>query len=162
MKNICFCIFCICYIKAVSAADSLSVSSPDKSIQVSVKMDNAISYTVSRDKKMIVLPSVIDLTMGDGKKMSDLLSIQSKKITAVDQVITAAVPVQRKTIPDQYNELTIQLKQPFNLIFRVYNDGVAYRIATRFKDSVVIKNETSGSLSDVVSLKFSILRGSRI
>ena len=143
MKNICFCIFCICYVKAASAADSLSLSSPDKSIQVSVKMDNAISYMVSMDKKIIVLPSVIDLTMGDGKRMSDLLFIQSKKITTVDQVITAAVPVQRKTIPDQYNELTIQLKQPFNLIFRVYNDGVAYRIATRFKDSVIIKNETA-------------------
>lgn len=32
-------------------------------------------------------------------------------------------------------------KQLYTLLFRVYNDGVAYRIVTHFKDSVIIKNE---------------------
>ncbi len=143
MKRFCFFIYLLLHINIICAADSLFVLSPDKSIRVNIRFDKDISYNVMVDNKMIVLPSAIDLVLANNKKLSDELSIQSKKLVTINQVITAAVAVQRKNIPDHYNELTIQLKQPFNLIFRVYNDGIAYRIGTRFKDSITIKNETA-------------------
>ncbi|MHA4844529.1 glycoside hydrolase family 97 N-terminal domain-containing protein [Flavitalea antarctica] len=37
--------------------------------------------------------------------------------------------------------LTIQFKKPFKVDFRVYDDGVAYRISTSFNDSITIINE---------------------
>jgi alpha-glucosidase len=37
--------------------------------------------------------------------------------------------------------LSIEFKQPFRVEFRVYDDGVAYRILTQFKDSITVKNE---------------------
>jgi alpha-glucosidase len=143
MKYLFITIYSLFFLDTALAADSLSVSSPDKSITVKISIDKAVYYTISMDKQLLVLPSVIDLSFGDGKKMSDGLSIKAKKITSVDQFITAAVPVQRKNIPDKYNELTIQFKQPYGLVFRAYNDGVAYRIVTRFRDSIVINNETA-------------------
>lgn len=40
-----------------------------------------------------------------------------------------------------YNLLSIAFSQPYKVEFRVYDDGVAYRISNLFKDSFIIKNE---------------------
>src|SRR5690606_32298163 len=40
-----------------------------------------------------------------------------------------------------YNELTLAFSNRFGVIFRVYDDGVAYRITSRFKGEVVVSEE---------------------
>ncbi|MEO8860179.1 MAG: glycoside hydrolase family 97 protein, partial [Ginsengibacter sp.] len=42
---------------------------------------------------------------------------------------------------DNYNQLTVNCKGDYGLMFRVYNDAVAYRFFTKKKDSIIIKNE---------------------
>ncbi len=143
MKNILICLFCLLLIREAHPEDTLSVASPDKSIRVRIQIKKALSYAVYVDDNIVLSTSLIDLELGNGKKLSDLLIVKSKKFEIVNQDIELPVPYRSKYCKDFYNELVIQFKQPFTLIFRVYNDGVAYRIATRFKDSVTIKNETA-------------------
>ena len=123
------------------AADSLQVSSPDKKITVTVFYKEKISYTVKYNNELILQPSSIDLAVEGYKNLSTGIKIKSKKLESVDETITSPVPEKRKIIPNQYNQLSIQFAQPYTLLFRVYNDGVAYRIVTRFKDSIIINNE---------------------
>ncbi len=125
----------------IFASDSLLVSSPDKKITVTVYYKNKITYTVKYNDQLILLPSAIDLAVEGYKNLSADTKVKSKKLNAVNETITSPVPEKRKLIPDEYNQLTIQFAQPYGLIFRVYNDGVAYRIVTRFKDAVIINNE---------------------
>src|SRR5205809_4905075 len=123
------------------AADSLAVSSPDKRIAVTVYYKDKLSYSIRYLGKTIVLPSFIDLQLQNGKKLSDDLRVSKKSIQSFNGKIISPVPEKRKEIPDVYNELSLQFKESFALLLRVYNDGVAYRIVTRFKDSIIIKNE---------------------
>jgi alpha-glucosidase len=123
------------------AADSLLVSSPDKKITVTVYYKEKISYTVKYNSELILLPSSIDLMVEGYKNLSDNIKVKSKKLETVDETITSPVPEKRKFIPNQYNQITLQFARPYTLLFRVYNDGVAYRIVTRFKDSIIINNE---------------------
>ena len=90
---------------------------------------------------MLLQPSEINLILDNGSSLSDDLQIQKKQILPVNERILSPVPEKRKEIKDQYNLLTVEFKQPYTLLMRVYDDGVAYRLVTRFKDSVVIKNE---------------------
>ena len=128
---------------ALKAADSLHVLSPDNSIDITINTKKILTYTISVDNKIILEPSVIDLELMNGKKLSDDLSIQATKLHPVNEIVVSPVPDTRKNIPDVYNELLIQFKQNFSVAFRVYNDGVAYRIISRFKDSITIKKETA-------------------
>ena len=41
------------------------------------------------------------------------------------------------------NELNLKLKNGFGVVFRAYNDGVAYRFYTTRKDEVIIENEVA-------------------
>ena len=125
----------------VHAADSVVVISPQKKITVIVRFNNEISYTVKYEDSFIVQPSLIDLILQDGTRLSGNISVVKKKITPHDEKIISPVPEKRKEIADRYNELEVRFRKPFTLLFRVYDDGVAYRIVTHFRDSIIIKNE---------------------
>jgi len=125
------------------AADSLVVHSPDKRIDVTVYYKDKLSYSIRYLGKPILLPSVIDLQLQNGKRLSDDLRLSKRSIRSFNGTIISPVPEKRKEIPDVYNELSLQFKDPFTLLLRVYNDGVGYRIVTRFKDSIIIKNEVA-------------------
>jgi len=143
MKFFSLIIFCSFFSFTLEAADSLTVLSPDKSIHVTINTNKSLTYSITIDNKKIIEPSIIDMQLTDGKKLSDYLSVQSTKYNSVNQFIEQIVPYQQKNIPDVYNEVIIQFKKNFSIIFRVYNDGVAYRIISRFKDSITVKNETA-------------------
>ncbi|HEY5409005.1 MAG TPA: glycoside hydrolase family 97 protein [Ginsengibacter sp.] len=125
------------------AADSIVVYSPGKNIYVSVHYKDKITYTINYGNEKILQPSLIDLVLENGQKLSGDLKLQKKSITSFNQKIISPVPEKRKEIVNNYNELTLEFKQPYTLVFRVYDDGVAYRIVTRFKDSIIIKNEVA-------------------
>ncbi|MBL0356394.1 MAG: glycoside hydrolase family 97 protein [Chitinophagaceae bacterium] len=125
------------------AADSLQVCSPDKKITVTVHFEKKISYTVQYNNEFILQPSFIDINVAGHKSLSENIKIRSSKLEVIDEVIISPVPEKRKFIPDHYNQLTIRLKEPYTLLFRVYDDGVAYRIVTGFKDSITVSSETA-------------------
>ncbi len=153
MKKIPIVLCCLLFINNLRAADSLFVLSPDKTIRVSISTEAGLIYKIYVDGKLVAGPCTINMELAGGKKLADLLTVKSKKLTAVNETIVSPVPDKRINIPDTYNELSISFKQPFGLHFRVYNDGAAYRITTRFKDSITIKNETA---------LFQFAKGSRI
>lgn len=117
------------------------IQSPSGDIKVSVSIDHTITYTVSYKNQPLLLPSVIDMTLEDGKKLSGKPGRSKIYTRSVNAVIVSPVPEKRKHIPNIYNEMLVRFTNGFGIIFRVYDDGIAYRITTVFKDSIIIKNE---------------------
>lgn len=123
------------------AADSLQVSSPDKKITVTINTKNRLSYTVSHNGTLVLQPSFINLWVRGKQSLADGFKVKSNKLETVNEEIISPVPEKRKLIRNHYNQLTVSFSQPYSLQFRVFDDGVAYRIVTRFKDSIIIENE---------------------
>ncbi len=138
-------LFVISFLLSINlfAADSILVNSPDKKISLTVHFKNKITYTINYGNEIILQPSLIDILLVNGQRLSDNLGLQKKSIASFNEKIISPVPEKRKEITNNYNELVLQFVQPYTLVFRIYNDGVAYRIITRFKDSVLIKNEVA-------------------
>ena len=127
----------------ILAADTTTVTSPSGKIAVMVWMEKELNYKISYENQSILEPSVVDLLLDKGRAMSMQNSIKSSAIKKVSEVINSPVPEKRKTIRDEYNLLTIRFRQPYKVEFRVYDDGVAYRILTLFKDSITVNNEVA-------------------
>lgn len=125
------------------AADTLSVCSPSGKICVKVWMDRQLSYAVSYKGKSIVAPSSIDLHVLGNPSLSSHKVFKSHSLKKVNEQIISPVPEKRRIIPDVYNQLSVVFKQSYKVEFRAYDDGIAYRIITSFKDSVIIKNEVA-------------------
>lgn len=117
--------------------------SPDSLTKVHVTISDKCTYAIFYNGAPLVLPSTIDLELREGTRLSGQLKKIKISSRSVHEEIISPVPEKRKRIPDVYNEITVETGDRFAVIFRAYNDGVAYRIATKFHDSIVVKNEVA-------------------
>ena len=130
-------------INDVWSADSLSVCSPSGKISVKIWMDVNLKYSVFYNGNPLLVSSEIDMVLAGDKSLFQNNKIQFFQTKKISQQINCPIPEKRKIINDIYNELSIKFKQPFNVQFRIYDDGVAYRFVSRFKDSITIQNEVA-------------------
>ena len=124
---------------AVAAPKSYSLSSPDGKVVAGISAGNEISWTLSFNGKSIISPSAISMTLDDGTaydgKVKFLKAIKRKG----DE--TVSTPFYKKaTVNNRYNELTLSYKT-FDVVFRAYDQGVAYRFVSKAPAPFVVKNE---------------------
>lgn len=124
-------------------ADTLSVCSPSGKICVKIWTNKTLNYSIYENGKLILQPSMADMLLTNDRSFSFNNSIKSHTLKSVTNEIISPVPEKRKRIKDDYNLLSIAFRKPFKVEFRVYNDGVAYRFSTAFKDSVTVQNEVA-------------------
>ncbi len=144
IQNLAYIIGVILFIlpKSVLAQEYITTS-PDSSIKVIVKLDEAIKYAVFVDGKPVMKESSLSLTVeGHGVLGKNPKIIKSKK-RSVDQVLKPELKVKSEFIKDNFNELELTFKGKYAVIFRVYDNGVAYRYKTKFKNEITVLNESA-------------------
>lgn len=123
-----------------TAQKTYQVQSPDGKMKAVVTVKDRIEYTVSHDGTEVLAPSVISLTLQGGKVLG-----AQPKVTGVQKVSSnTVIPspfYKKKEVKDQYNEMVINFRGNFSVVFRAYDDGVAYRFRTKLKDDIVVENE---------------------
>ncbi len=119
---------------------SFEIKSPDNKISVKLEVGAKIQWSVQQDGQQIIAPSAISLQLEGGTTLGENAKISSSKTEKIDQVI-AAINYKKATISNQYNQLTINCKNDYGVIFRVFNDGAAYRFFTKKKGDMIVKNE---------------------
>ncbi len=127
----------------VPTPDPLLACSPSGKICLKVWMEDTVKYSITFEKKAILEPSSIDFLLENGLSLSRNNLIRTSSITNIKEQIIAPIPEKRKIVPDVYTNLSIDFKQPYRLEFRIYDDGVAYRISTRFKNEITVVNEVA-------------------
>ena len=115
--------------------------SPDKKIRLVIRTADMLSFSIEREGQLLLRSSVIDMQTSAGSLAG--LQVKKRMVSNHQSVIESPVPEKRKKIPDQYTLLTLQFEKLFTVEFRLYNDGMAYRLITRNKDSLTIFNETA-------------------
>lgn len=124
-------------------ADTLSVSSPSGKICIKIWMKKELNFQVYENGISILEPSKANLLLTNNESFSDNNSIKSHSIKKVNSVIISPVPEKRKRIKDHYNLLSIVFRKHYKIEIRAYDDGVAYRFLTFFKDSITVQNEVA-------------------
>jgi len=116
------------------------LKSPDNKIAIKLEVGAKMLWSVQHDGQQIIAPSSISLQLESGEVLGDQAKITTSKAEKVNQVITA-INYKKASIPDQYNQLIVNCKGDYSVIFRIYNDGVAYRFSMKKKGEVIVKNE---------------------
>ncbi len=134
-------VFILLALPALAAAKEIKVSSPDKRTEVTVNIDKVITYSVTRDNMTVLLPSAISMTLQDGTVLGKEPKLKNDKITLINETLKPVVKQKYETIEDKCNELVLNFEGNYSLIFRVYDDGTAYRFVTNFKNEIVVADE---------------------
>ena len=135
-----FFIFSISFSCLYSQGDQITVGSPDGKTEVQVRLRDKIYYSVIYKNKRVVVFSPVSMTLGDGIFIGKKPVLQKENRNSVTNSIET-VWGNHSVIEDNYNELSLDMKDNYSIIFRVYNDGVAYRFVTRFKGEIKVYDE---------------------
>ncbi len=114
---------------------SLVVASPDGHLRATVIVGSEITYMVSTDKENILSPSTISMTLSDGVVFGQGDKLRKVVRKSVDTAIPA-IAYKKSEVRDNYNEMKLIFKE-FSLVFRAYDDGVAYRFISNLKKAEV-------------------------
>ena len=124
------------------AQKQYTLQSPDKDITVTVEMGEQILYSVTHGNTCVLSPSAIGMQLANGTQLGQKPVVKSAKTRSVNQSVEAPF-YKRAQIPEVYEELTLILKGNYKVVFRAYDEGVAYRFETDFRKPIIIENETA-------------------
>lgn len=130
----------ICCRTSVSAQKQFLVQSPDNELKVNISVGNTIEYSVSHNGDLMIANSPISMSLTNGMSFGVNPRIAKLSTKTLNDTITASV-YKRKEITDTYNELILKFKEGFSLVFRAYNDGIAYRFVSNLKKPFEVKSE---------------------
>ncbi|MFL5741551.1 MAG: glycoside hydrolase family 97 protein [Flavisolibacter sp.] len=127
--------------------NAASLASPDQKIVVTLQLSPELKWSVRHGQTNVILPSSISMLLLNGEVLGKNVSVQ--KITASSVHDSFPTPIYKKAmVKDEFNQLVVQYKGNYSVIFRAYNDGVAYRFVTSRKDSFVVKSEQADFVFD--------------
>lgn len=105
-----------------AAPKDYTLSSPDGGLEVKITADDGISWSLYRDGTCLLTPSRISMTLEDGT------------VYGTGKFRTA------KGSEDDNNSLTFKFKE-CDLVFKAFDDGVAYRFISRSKTPFKVVSE---------------------
>ncbi len=116
--------------------------SPDKSIKTEISIEKGvISYSVSKEGNLLLAPSEISMILSDGLTYDGSVRLQRAKTATVNNVLDASFYKKSKVV-ENYNQLTLYFRT-FDLVFRAYDAGVAYRFISKSKTPFKVLSETA-------------------
>lgn len=119
---------------------TFQLKSPDGKIMVTVDVTKDVTWSVQHENTPVLVPSAISLSLVSGEVLGKNVSVVNSKTSSAKWAIHSPV-YKKNSIQDNYNQIIINFKNNYGIVFRAYDDGVAYRWITNRKDSLVIKSE---------------------
>lgn len=116
------------------------LKSPDGKLSTDISVGDIVEYSVSHNGDQMLDKSPLSMKLSGGQSFGLNSKLSGTSTKSVDQQIEATI-YKRKKIKDNYNELTLKFKDGFSILFRAYNDGVAYRFIANLKKPFNVESE---------------------
>jgi alpha-glucosidase len=125
------------------AQQSFNLYSPDSSLRLDIKIHDKLSWSLYAENNLLTQSSSVDIEIKGQGKLSDKLMVSDSRFNSSKETISVPVPYRRKSIVEHFSQLILVFRNQFTLQFRMYNEGMAYRIGTGsgVKDSMFVKHE---------------------
>ncbi|MCD8291143.1 MAG: glycoside hydrolase family 97 protein [Prevotella sp.] len=142
-----------CFISVIVQSQTPStyeLTSPNRELTLVVNVDNKLSYSLDYAGNPIIIPSTICMEMENGDIWGEKGEVVGASTASIYEKVYPIVGNQRKLL-NNYNELSLKFKEGYSLIFRMYNEGMAYRFCGNLpvQDSLkVFHEEASFNFAD--------------
>lgn len=125
----------------VNAQKKYELKDPSNILKVEVSVDkDDVKYSVSHGGDMLIENSPISMTLTNGTTFGKTPKLSKIKQKSVNQTITPPI-YKKSTIKDNYNEMILDFKGDYSIVFRAYSDGVAYRFVSNLKKPFIVESE---------------------
>src|ERR1700730_12700013 len=117
-------------VATAEAQSSFDLQSPDKRIEVRIRTAGGVRYDVVLNGRAILQNCSLSLDVDHQTFGKDATKVLHAKERSHDETIEPVVRQKFAKIRDHYNELLLNMEGGYAVVFRAYNEGVAYRFDT--------------------------------
>ncbi len=136
----------------VAGEPSFDLKSPDGRIDLRVDLSKRVYYSVRFGGTQILLPSPLSMDLGNGAVIGDHPHLKDHHATSQRGKIGLPWGHSRQ-LDESFNELELSFDGDFSIVFRAYDDGVAYRFrTTRTGEITVVSEEAQWNLAAAYSV----------
>ena len=126
-------------LSASAAPKSYELKSPDGRLKVSIDAGDGVKYSLEHDGDLLLNDSHIGMYTTDGIVFGGVQPVMKASRRSVTETIQALI-YKKSRVENSFNELTLKFKK-FSVVFRAYDDGMAYRFVSHLKGQYNIEQE---------------------
>ncbi len=126
----------------LNAQQRFQLLSPDGKLKISIVAGQKITYAINHVEDTIIMPSPISMQLNNKRSFGVGSTLKQTFRRTKNEPIKSPF-YKRSQITDHYNELELKFKENFSLLFRAYNQGMAYRFVSQEKNDFVVENEVA-------------------
>ena len=143
------------------AQKQYQLKSPNGKLELSIEAGDKICYSLKHENTAIIVSSPISMSLSNNKILGVKSKVKNIRRRMIDENITTAI-YKRSEIRNRCNELSLTFRDGFQLEFRAYDEGVAYRfIVTENKPFNVIAEEATFNFDDDYMTYIPYVRGGK-
>ena len=119
---------------------TINVKSPNGETEVIVTVAGDIKYDLISKGETLMAGNKVAMHLAD-RTLGEQAVVSNSNITKVRQTIRPDFKLKFAEIENNYNLLTLTLKGGYKILWRVYDDGLAYRFVTNFSGDIEVLSE---------------------
>lgn len=124
---------------AFAAPKNYDLQSPDGKLGIHIEVGAGLTYSLVHGDDVILADSPISMTLEDGSVYGADDKVLKASRRSVNETLRTVI-YKKAEVKDVFNELTLKFKE-FSLIFRAYDDGMAYRFVSHSKKPFKVMSE---------------------
>jgi alpha-glucosidase len=124
------------FVPSALAQDRFSLLSPDRRIELKIRSGDRVHYEVRFQGTTVLEDSTFSINL-DHTILGLHAKVTSSKERSYDAIVEPAVRQKFARVREHYNELRLEMEGRYAVIFRAYDEGVAYRLETSLPQSQV-------------------------
>ena len=117
------------------------LSSPDKRLTAEIEINTGLTLKMGRSGETLFTLSGMSLVIAGQSGQLKKLKVNKTTRNSADEEIIPAIREKSRVYRNTYNEVLLALNSGQSVTFRLFNEGLAYRISTSAKDSLTILKE---------------------
>lgn len=130
----------VCLCSQVYAQKSFQLMSPSGNNVIHIQAGRELKWQVEHNSQTILDSSALSMKLQSGEVLGNDVVILSSEQRRMNETFNA-YNYKKDQIVNQCNELVLNCKGDYGVIFRAYNDGVAYRFFTKKKSEIIVQSE---------------------
>ena len=114
--------------------------SPDKKNKITVVAGVRISWSVQHGQVTVLDPSTLAIEQNGWAIVAGVNPVLRARQQVINDTFQT-IAYKKDRVINHGNELILDCKGDYSIVFRAYNDGVAYRFVTRFPGETIVARE---------------------
>jgi alpha-glucosidase len=124
----------------LSQKKEFKLFSPDKRTEVIISITEKIQFSVKYENRVLISPSPIAMQL-ENECIGHNPVVIKNVLTQINSKVYPVVKIKEAVVADNCNEVKLHFKGDYSVIFRAYNNGVAYRFETRKPGVIIVLSE---------------------